>query len=441
MKNNYFIQKAFLLILVLAGTGWVFKANSQSGGWEERAPLSSERGSMGTCVIDNDIYLFGGFDASVSTVATAEKYNVETGITTPLANMGIPLGLPSVNVINKKIYLVGGFKDNSTISNLVQEYDPTEDNWTLKKEFQLLIGHHTTCVMNNKLYVFGGRFNEGAIREFRAFVYDPVADRWDSIAPMHNNQERCQASSCVYDGNMYVFGGHELLNPNIYTNTAEKYDPVADEWTVLENMPVACGAQESIVRDGKIYLFGGETQSHYGTFTYQPINDIWEYDPEGDSWKRMKDMPIKRLSTVGNGQQVGQYLYLLGGPTDTTSYTPVQAEVWRFNLDSLQEDTTWSSTSSERHLRHVNNNISLRQNRPNPFSGTTTISYELKMPGEVELFIYDILGKKVALLVNEFQASGNYESLWDVEGVKPGVYFCELRVADCRQIMKMIVQP
>ena len=439
MKNSHFIQKAFLLLLALAGTGWIFKASSQNG-WETKDPLSSIRGNFGSCVIDNDIYLFGGLDASVSILATAEKYNVETGITTPLTPMSIPLVGPSADVINNKIYVVGGWKDGMTASNLVNEYDPVEDSWTLKKEVPLRIGHHTTCVLNSKLYVFGGRLNSGATNVFQAFVYDPVADEWDSLASMHNTQERCLASSCVYEGNMYVFGGHELFNPNIYTNTAEMYNPDTDEWTVIKNMEDATGAQVSVVLEDKIYLFGGETQSDYNAGTHEPIDRIWEYDPAENTWKRMEDMPFKRLGVLGNGLQVGQFLYILGG-TGTTSLVPSLAEVWRFNLDSLQVDTTWSATSIEQHPQFVNNSISLRQNYPNPFSGATTLSYELKIPGKVELFVYDMLGKKVASLVNEFKAPGKYDSVWDAEGVKPGVYFCELKVSDHRQIMKMIVQP
>jgi len=324
MKKYYLMKKVFLLLLILIGTGWIFKANSQNS-WEKRVSLSSDRTYMGSCVIDNDIYLFGGYGTS-GNLAIAEKYNTDTGITTTLANLNIKLATPTADVINNKIYVVGGFTDSDTGTSLVHEYDPVENSWTSKKEIPLRIGHHTTCVMNNKLYVFGGRLNEGAKKEFQAFVYDPVADEWDSIAPMHNNQERCRANSCVYDTQMYVFGGFELLNPNIYTNTAEKYDPDKDEWTVLKNMPVAWSPSANIVYDDKIYLFGGDTASNFATMTFGLTEWILEYDPIKDTWKKMEDMPFK---WSGNGEQLGQYLYILGG-----SYTnSIQAEVWRYSLN------------------------------------------------------------------------------------------------------------
>jgi hypothetical protein len=57
--------------------------------------------------------------------------------------------------------------------------------------------------------------------------------------------------------------------------------------------------------------------------------------------------------------------------------------------------------------------FSLSQNYPNPFNPETTIEYTLPKPGFVKLLIYDMLGKEVRTLVNEFQQSGAKSVVWD----------------------------
>lgn len=71
----------------------------------------------------------------------------------------------------------------------------------------------------------------------------------------------------------------------------------------------------------------------------------------------------------------------------------------------------------------------LEQNYPNPFNPITTINYQL--PGNGKLYsttiqIFDVLGRKVADLVNEEKSSGKYSIKWDASSFATGVYFCRL---------------
>ncbi len=75
----------------------------------------------------------------------------------------------------------------------------------------------------------------------------------------------------------------------------------------------------------------------------------------------------------------------------------------------------------------------LGQNFPNPFNPTTTIMYEVPKPGSsVELVLYDVTGKRVAVLVEEYKAPGFYSQSWDGrnrngEPLASGVYFLRMR--------------
>jgi cytochrome c peroxidase len=60
---------------------------------------------------------------------------------------------------------------------------------------------------------------------------------------------------------------------------------------------------------------------------------------------------------------------------------------------------------------------------PNPFNPITTISYSLATPGEVELSIYTVEGKKVATLVDGWQAAGDHVAPFDASRLSSGIYF------------------
>jgi hypothetical protein len=71
---------------------------------------------------------------------------------------------------------------------------------------------------------------------------------------------------------------------------------------------------------------------------------------------------------------------------------------------------------------------SLSQNYPNPFNPTTAISYQLSAASKIRLAVYDMLGREVGILVDEFRAPGRYTTAWDARGFASGLYVCRLSV-------------
>ncbi len=73
----------------------------------------------------------------------------------------------------------------------------------------------------------------------------------------------------------------------------------------------------------------------------------------------------------------------------------------------------------------------LRRNHPNPFNGSTLISYTLAAPGPVTLVVYNTLGQPVRTLVDKVQASGLYSLPWQpAETLASGVYLYRLTTSD-----------
>lgn len=67
--------------------------------------------------------------------------------------------------------------------------------------------------------------------------------------------------------------------------------------------------------------------------------------------------------------------------------------------------------------------FSLDQNYPNPFNPSTTITYALPFDAKVDLAVFDVLGQKVASLVDDVVPAGYYDAVFDATGLASGLYF------------------
>lgn len=81
----------------------------------------------------------------------------------------------------------------------------------------------------------------------------------------------------------------------------------------------------------------------------------------------------------------------------------------------------------------------LYQNYPNPFNPTTSISYQIPESGLVSLQVYDMLGRKIEVLVNGKKEAGQHTMTWDAEGFPSGVYYYKLSCKEFNQVNKMIL--
>ncbi len=97
----------------------------------------------------------------------------------------------------------------------------------------------------------------------------------------------------------------------------------------------------------------------------------------------------------------------------------------------------------------LNNNdrpirFELKQNFPNPFNPSTKIEFSLERGENVRLEIFDITGRSVTTLVNEFKNSGNHSVIWDGKDSQnfsqpTGVYFYRLNISNRSENRKMII--
>lgn len=81
----------------------------------------------------------------------------------------------------------------------------------------------------------------------------------------------------------------------------------------------------------------------------------------------------------------------------------------------------------------------LWQNYPNPFNPSTNIKFMTPNEEFVELKVFDILGREIAILVNEYLKSGSYEVNWNASDLPSGVYLLKINAGEFNSMKKLIL--
>jgi hypothetical protein len=81
----------------------------------------------------------------------------------------------------------------------------------------------------------------------------------------------------------------------------------------------------------------------------------------------------------------------------------------------------------------------LVQNYPNPFNPSTVIRYQLPKESEVKLRIFDVLGREITTLIDQYQKEGRYEVEFNASKLASGVYIYRLEADDFVNSKKMLL--
>jgi uncharacterized protein YdaL len=82
---------------------------------------------------------------------------------------------------------------------------------------------------------------------------------------------------------------------------------------------------------------------------------------------------------------------------------------------------------------------SLSQNFPNPFNPVTVINFQIPKSGLTQMKVYDVTGRLIKTLVNEFKTSGYYKIEFDASSLASGVYFYKLTSGNYSSVKKLVV--
>ncbi len=83
--------------------------------------------------------------------------------------------------------------------------------------------------------------------------------------------------------------------------------------------------------------------------------------------------------------------------------------------------------------------FTLEQNYPNPFNPATNIRYSISEQTQVQLIVYDTVGKEVAILIDKVKNPGNYVVTFDASYLSSGVYLYQLRAGDHVETKRLVL--
>ena len=137
-----------------------------------------------------------------------------------------------------------------------------------------------------------------------------------------------------------------------------------------------------------------------------------------------------------NGQQI-EFYFTYNTLSGGEAREPSGSENYKFSYGSNQVSLFTGINEAE----ELPNGFYLSQNYPNPFNPTTVISYHLPKAGNVKLKIYDVIGREVAVLIDEFKNAGTYSTEFRMQNTEfsSGVYFYQLIADGFIQTKKMIL--
>ena len=281
------------LEIVLAGQGEAFVDFN----WTVGTPSPIARVEAGGAVINDKIYVFGGFtNTSMEASLQSHVYDPSTDVWTRLADMPAKITHSMCAVDGNIVWFVAGFDGNDpgiAVDN-VYKYNIDTDSWSQGPNLPASRGGGGTAIVGRELHYFGGYSADRKTNNADHWVLDldnPTS--WTTAADLPS--PRGHFGVAVFNGKIYAVGGqfgHDGANSE--SDLMHVYDPATNTWTQAPSLPFPRSHHEAgtIVHEDHIIVVGG--QSAVST----SINDISAYDPATETWKTLPTLPINIIGSV-----------------------------------------------------------------------------------------------------------------------------------------------
>jgi predicted outer membrane repeat protein len=306
----------------------------------------------------------------------------------------------------------------------------------------------------------GGMFTEGGEPTLKNVVFtENLAS--SSGGGTYNLESRPVIIGSVYNGNKANFGGGmtnnnsspELVNVTIsgneaITNNGGGMRNIGGALPVLTNT-IVWGNTAATVGNEIYNSASGSVELRYSLYKNEE-NDI----VEGEGFT------VDEFSITGNPRFAdavsGDLRLGSGSPAIDAGYPDTDLTLFLMNDDELPVDLDGNSrvfngridlgayeynepSTNVEEIAALPTTVELHQNYPNPFNPATMIIYALPEQTRVELAVFDMLGRRIAVLVDDHQPAGLHEVQFTAGDISSGIYLYRLRAGEELKTGRMVL--
>lgn len=279
------MKKLFIMVMVLVlFIGCKKDTTEYLGNWIKESDFEGiPRGNAVSFVLGDKVYIGTGYNSNedVEYLKDFWMYDTTRDFWTKLADFP---GEPRIGgvafTINGKGYLGIGYNGKVKLKDF-WEFDPTTNLWTRKADFGGSARYGAVgFALGNKGYL-GTGYDDNDNRDF--WEYNPATNQWNQIASL-GGAKRKDAVAFVINEKAYVCTGS---NNGSNQTDLWQFDPTTSVWTQKKDIDE--NTDWTIVRsNGCAFTLSTKSYVCLG-YNSGTRNDVWEYDPSGDTWTKKTD--------------------------------------------------------------------------------------------------------------------------------------------------------
>ncbi len=254
-----------------------------------------------------------------------------------------------------------------------------------------------------------------------------ISDEAEIILSIHHGDIKSDAIKIIFDDEAHT--GWDLYD-------SSKLQPLLNQYAIisfkgnkddLEVLKAIESLPQNLTKEVKLDMEvqfvgvnGGFTLNWTG---FESIPECWKFTFHDYETEMNVDMRLDS-QYVFDATAPAAKVKLIGALTNPIAIAKkLKSTETRFAI------TISPTTTVTNELDELVKGFTLDQNYPNPFNPSTTINYSVQNTGVVSLSVYNLMGQKVAELVNGTKAAGNYNVKWDASSSATGIYYYRLEAS------------
>ena len=246
--------------------------------------------------------------------------------------------------VGDRVFLLGGRGNKTT-----DVYDTVTRKWVIGNRAPLELHHFQPVAIGTDIYVLGaltGRVSypdEESLADI--YVFDTIESTWTVVGEVPEERRRGSTAAVLRDGKIYLLGGNTKGHNGGAVPWLDVYDPQSGEWNELADAPVARDHFAAVVINDKLVAAGGrQSDASSGDVAANEVAATNVYDFSTDTWIQGADIPTLRAGIMV--ASAGNELLVAGGETPGNNLALATVEAYNVT------ENTWRSLQNMLEGRH-----------------------------------------------------------------------------------------